>query len=305
MQSINKGSDKTGGIRTRVKKMEILQAENTICPPPESMKIEVSADCNLKCSFCFHKDSKHQGLMTLGDFKKAVKIAHDENIPQVGLLFLGEPTTNPELPEMIRVAKEDYGIPYVFITTNGIMSSKMLDSIMNSKLDSLKWSINHYNRASFKNGTGVDGFDVLMQNIRRAAARNPNGIKLYASSAVYDVDNVAPEMKAFIDTEVKPHVYEHYYFKINNQGGLIHDSHFDITHCNRLPVLPCPRLFNNTYITHDLHVAMCCSAFTDDFIIGDLRKQTFQEIWNGERMQALRKAHLSGNIGNTICGGAR
>ena len=304
MQSIDQNEDKTNGIRVRIKEMEEINRLSTICSSPKSLKIEVSASCNLACHFCYHRQCGRNGLMTKDDFYKAIQVAADYKIPQVGLLFLGEPTMNDLLPEFVTIAKNEFHIPYVFITTNGVTSEDMIRRLMNSPLDSLKWSVNQPNRERFFKENGVDGFDTQMRNIKLAAALDKH-TKLYASSAVYDVDHVEPEMTKFIDLEVKPYVYEHYYFKLNNQGGLIQDEHFHTIHCNRLPIIPCPRLFNNSYITYDLKVALCCSAFTDDFLLGDLRKESFESIWNGKKMQELRMAHLSGDVSKTICGGYR
>lgn len=303
MESINENVvDKIDGIRTRVKDMEEINNLSIVCPPPKSLKIEPSASCNLACSFCYHKKSKRSGFMSLEDFETAIKIAYDYKIPQVGLLFLGEPTLNPSLPEMIYLAKYKYQIPYVFMTSNGIVQEQQLFDIMHSGLDSLKWSVNYWDQKSFKQETGVNAFYTMLKNIKLAASYETK-TKLYASSAVYDVDNVRPELQQFIEHEIKPYVYEHYYFKLNNQGGLVQDEHFNTPYCNRLPMVPCPRLFNNSYITWDLKVALCCSAFTDDFIVGDLKKNTFEEIWNGPKMQELRQAHLNKDVSHIICGG--
>lgn len=302
MQSINPDNDKKDGIRQRVKAMETTENYQLICPPPKSLKIEVSASCNLACSFCYHQKSGRNGMMSMDDFLHAITIAAEHKIPQVGLLFLGESTLNPLLPEFIRMAKEEYHIPYVFLTSNGVMSKKTLYEILDTPLDSLKWSINQYDRNSFYRETRANAFDTVMWNVHFAKEK-AKWTKLYASTAVYDVNHIPEKMKVFVDKEIKPYVYEHYYFQINNQGGLMQDSHFCVPYCNRLPVIPCPRLFNNSYITYDLKVALCCSAFTKEFILGDLHKERFMEIWNGERMQKLRKAHLEGDVSKIICGG--
>lgn len=302
MRSINPSENKSGGIRSRVEHMEEIEQLHEFVSAPKSMKVEVSASCNLRCSFCFHKSSGRSGLMSLSNFRKCMEIASDYSIQQVGLLFLGEPTLNPLLPEMIYIAKREYHIPYVFITSNGIVNRSMLDDILHSPLDSLKWSVNFANAESFKHGTGVDGFHQLNDNIIYAY-NQACGTKLYASSTVYDVNNLPRTLTDYINSSIIPYVDEHYYFQLNNQGGLIQDDHFKIPYCNRLPILPCPRLFNNTYITYDMKVAMCCSAFTESFILGDISKTPFEEIWNGEKMRALRRKHISGNIYDTICGG--
>lgn len=300
MQSINKDVNMKDGIRNRVEQMEEIQSYSEICPPPKSLKLELSATCNLQCSFCFNSKGARRGLMSLSTFYKCMEIVRRNKIQQVGLLFLGESTLNPLLPKMISIAKEEYNVPYLFLTSNGLMEEDMYDAIMTSKLDSLKWSINHASREEFEKETNVDGFNIVLRHIQDKRKTN---VKKYASTAVYDVENIPEELKSFIDNDVKPYVKEHYYFKLNNQGGLIQDEHFNINRCNRLPVIPCPRIFNNSYITYDGRVALCCSAFTDKYLIGDINEKMFEDIWNGREMVSLRKKHLSGDLTNTICNG--
>lgn len=305
MQSIDENIDKVDGIRTRVKAMEELQCRDIICPPPKSLKIELSSKCNLQCDFCYNKNSARKSFLDFSDYEKIIKEAAELGIEQVGLLFLGESTLYPQLVQAIKLAKEKYKIPYVFLTTNGVlMSGPLMRDICETGLDSLKWSINHPTAISFYEHTKVNAFDTVVKNIRDTynyVKQNNLPIKLYASSAVYDVNNVEDRMKWFVEVYVKPYVDEHYFFEINNQGGLIKDSHFQCDSCNRLPIVPCPRLFNNSYITSDFKVAYCCAAFNDKFIVGDLHENSFMEIWNSEKMRKLRKAHLDNNLAGTIC----
>jgi MoaA/NifB/PqqE/SkfB family radical SAM enzyme len=304
MGSINYDKDRVDGIRKRIKAIEEIDNYSLICPTPKSVKIELASMCNLKCSFCYNQYSKRKSLMALEDYKNIIQQLVDLRVQEVGLLFLGESTLNPNLVEMIKIAKQ-LGVPYVFLTTNGVLvKDQLMRDVVDSGLDSLKWSINHYSRDKFLNETGVDAFDTVVDNIKKALQyvnQSKSNLSLYASSTVYDVDNVDSQMKQFVDEHVKPYVREHYYFNLNNQGGLIKDEHFNIDSCNRLPVVPCPRIFNNSYITSDMKVACCCSAFTDDFIVGDLRKNSFSEIWNDETMINLRRSHLDHDLKDTIC----
>ena len=304
MKSINCDGDQVDGIRKRIKEIEQVESYSLICPTPKSVKIELASICNLKCSFCFNQYGERKGLMALEDYRNIIQQLVDLRVREVGLLFLGESTMNPNLVEMIKIAKE-LGVPYLFLTTNGVLvKDDLMKDIVDSGLDSLKWSINHATRGEFLQETGVDAFDIVIDNIKKTAEyarQSGSKINLYASSTVYDIDNIPGEMQAFVNNHIKPFVREHYFFNINNQGGLIKDNHFSSDYCNRLPVVPCPRIFNNSYITSDMKVASCCSAFTNDFIIGDLKKKSFAEIWNSETMINLRRCHLNNNLENTIC----
>lgn len=304
MKSINRDRDQADGIRERIKAIEKIENYSLICPTPKSVKVELASMCNLKCSFCYNQHSVRKGFMSLEDFQNIIQQLVDLRVKEVGLLFLGESTMNPNLIEMIKVAK-GLGVPYLFLTTNGVLVKKQLmKDIVNSGLDSLKWSINHADRDEFLKETGVDAFDIVIDNIKKTAEyayQSDSSISLYASSTVYDVENVPIKMQSFVDAHVKPYVSEHYFFNINNQGGLIKDGHFSSDYCNRLPVVPCPRIFNNSYITSDMKVASCCSAFIDDFIVGDLRRNSFKEIWNSDIMINLRRCHLDNKLEGTVC----
>ena len=284
------------GIIRRIEDSNTLEKLNTICSIPKSVKIEISSKCNLKCDFCYNSKSDRHNFMSFEDFKFIIRQIKDIGVKQVGLLLSGEPTLNPYLVDMINYGK-DIGIPYIFITTNGILvKDELANNIANSKLDSLKWSINHYTSDSFLKHTGIDGFNQVVENIKNFYKINRN-INLYASTVVKDLNNINEELKNFINKNVMPYVKEHYYFEENNQGGLIGSNNV----CNRKPLMPCPRLFNNGYITSDLKVVCCCCGFTSKFVVGDLRKQSFMQIWNGEKMQYLRQKHINNDSSNIIC----
>jgi anaerobic magnesium-protoporphyrin IX monomethyl ester cyclase len=60
---------------------------------------------------------------------------------------------------------------------------------------------------------------------------------------------------------------------------------------------PCPLVFRTMYVRVDGQVKPCCFyANTNDWFLGDLTKQSAEEIWNGENFRELRQQHLDGKI---------
>ncbi|MEU4160896.1 radical SAM protein [Actinoplanes sp. NPDC026670] len=59
----------------------------------------------------------------------------------------------------------------------------------------------------------------------------------------------------------------------------------------------CMHPWSYAYIRHNGGVGFCDHLIGDDeFTLGSLRENTFEEIWNGEAWQSLRRAHLHGEI---------
>lgn len=63
----------------------------------------------------------------------------------------------------------------------------------------------------------------------------------------------------------------------------------------------CARLWFNPVVTWDGKVLPCCFDKDADYIMGDLREQSFREIWHGRRYLEFRRAVLSGREKIPIC----
>ena len=291
-------------IIERIAQNTIIDNYLPICDIPKSVKIQLTSVCNLQCNYCYNKYIERQNtFINFNDFKDIIDQLVQLKVKQVGLLFLGQSTLHPQLINCIDYAKNN-GIQYLFLTTNGLLiKDKLMKNIANSKLDSLKFSINHFSSYDFYNSTNVDAFNEILTNLKAISKyinQNNLSLNLYASSALYNIDNIPQNIINFIDNNIKPYVKDHYFYKLNNRGGLIKNQYFNLNYCNQTQI-PCPKLFNNSYITTDLKVMACCCGFTNKFQIGNLKEKSFQEIWNDQKIVNLRKAHLNNNLEGTIC----
>ena len=81
--------------------------------------------------------------MSLDEFKRITKEMHEAGVEEIGLFYLGESLMAPQLTiDACRYLKEELGMPYVFLTTNGSLASrKVLLGLMEAGLDSLKFSM--------------------------------------------------------------------------------------------------------------------------------------------------------------------
>jgi len=102
--------------------------------------IELSSRCNYSCEYCPAKDQgKHRktGLMPMETFKKAIefiKYFSDKGTQkEVNLFGVGESLLNPDLIEMVKIARENLSaaMPVHLNTNGGLMTEKIANDLDN------------------------------------------------------------------------------------------------------------------------------------------------------------------------------
>jgi hypothetical protein len=62
---------------------------------------------------------------------------------------------------------------------------------------------------------------------------------------------------------------------------------------------PCLSLFKSPHISKDGKVCVCCRDFYLSIEVGDITKNSLEEIWFGEKVTEYRIAHIRGHFGKT------
>ena len=291
-----------------------------VIPAPKSVKVELTASCDFRCSFCATSyDLRKKGHMPLPFFKSISKEMRTAGVEELGLFYLGESMLYPHLAEAVEWAKKECSYPYVFLTTNGRLATpEKVTALFYAGLDSLKFSFNSADAKQMKEITQVDAFDRVVANIQAAKAKrdmvwDQTGHKcgLYASSILYDGEQGERMEKAV--GLIRDYVDEHYWLPLYSQHtlttGASEAKGFAPTAGNRGRVgglvdpLPCWAVFSEGHITFDGKLTACCFSHTEEFTMADLSDTPFIEGWNSLAFQALRKAHLARDVGGTPCAG--
>jgi len=302
--------NKEESVVSKVDKHHHISKEqlSTHPPFPKSLKIEISARCNFKCSFCATKSSKRP----LGDIDRdflyrILKESKEAGVEEVGMFLLGESFLVKELAEYIKYAKEEVGFEYVFITTNGSMCTPdRMIPIIDAGLDSLKFSINAGTREKYKEIHGVDCFDRVIEHVKWLHQyQKEHGTKMKTSISSIWIEEDKEELEAF-RKEMLQYVGEFYYLPLYNQGG--HCGGGDkklIGNPGRLdhlvPIIPCWVLFTGLKITWDGKLTACCFDHESKFEVADLNEVSLEEAWNCEKYVELRRNHLENDFSNSLC----
>lgn len=279
-------------------------------PAPRSVKIELTARCDLACFFC----ATQQKLRRTADldFRLYLRIIQDlrrAGVEEVGLFYLGESFLYPRLVDAIAAARA-LGFPYIFLTTNGRRADyQTVRACVHAGLDSLKFSLNACNPEHYRSVTRVDAFDLVVGNIkaaRRAIGNAGRKCGLYVSSILYDEDfrvRMAPVL-----AELRPYIDEHYWLPLYGQAGFTAGARGTkpvAGNTGRVGALrdslPCWAVFTEGHITYDGFLSACCFDHDGRFHMGDLKRQQFLEAWNSPEFRELRRRHLERDVKGTVC----
>jgi len=306
-----------GKITDRIDAITGIDEERRAAAPPcpRAVKIELTARCNFKCSFCATADKlREKGDMDWDFYVKLLKDLRQSGIEEVGVFYLGESMLLKWLPDAIKAAKDE-GFPYVFITTNGSLAKPdKVKACMEAGLDSMKFSLNYADADQFASIAGVKAsiYPEIIENIKTTAkVRNDGGYDcgIYASYINYDGDQ-GDRMRAVV-AEVEPLLDQVYSLPLYSQADLVsvaenergwaikggNPGRFD----NMRDPVPCWSLFTEARVTHDGHLSACCFDHDGRFHCGDLKEIPFMEAWHSQKFQDLRAAHLTGDVRDTVC----
>lgn len=308
-----------GKITERIDAITGISAERGVPAPPcpRSVKIELTARCNFSCSFCATgKSLRDKGDMEWDFYKKLLADLKASGVEEVGMFYLGESFILSWLPDAIRAAKDE-GFEYVFLTTNGSISTpEKVKQCMEAGLDSLKFSLNYADEEQFKSIALVKGsmFHDMVDNIKSAhAVREQGGYDcgLYGSYIRYDGQQ-GDRMKAMAD-ELAPYLDEVYALPLYSQADLVSvdeaERGWEIRGGNpgradnMRPAMPCWSLFTEGRVSFEGHLSACCFDHDGRFRMGDLNRMDFMEAWTSPEFQALRQAHLDHDVSGTVCQG--
>ena len=279
---------------------------------PFVLFVDPSSACNFRCTFCptgdhelIRSTGRWQGTMDFGLFCKVIDdLAEFESSLKVLRLYKdGEPLLNPRLADMIRYAKDSGRVAYVDTTTNAsLLTPEKSRQLVEAGLDRVNISIDGLSDADFEKFTRTKvKFACLVENIRffyehkgacEICIKMPGDFLSQSERDFFfstfgdlcdriSLENVAPCWPEFgveerLGIDIKAGIY-------NNP----------ITE-----VQVCPYIFYSLSVNSDGSVSLCFLDWSRKLPLGDVRRQSLREIWNGQALRRHRLAHLRGERKN-------
>ena len=217
----------------------------------------------------------------------------------------GEPLLHPELPEMIRYAKERGVSEFIEIVTNGSrLNPELNEQLVASGLDRIRISIEEISREGYRRMAGANiDFDQLLFGIRdlyERSVRAGNPCEVYVKT-----------VDAAVDTKEKEETFYRLFGDICHRIWIDHivpawagweelGKRFDLQQTgihgqvsHEIKVSPFP--FYSPSVAPDGIVTVCCADWQRKLVVGDLTRQSLLEVWNGESLRTFWTDMLSGH----------
>ena len=285
---------------------------------PFTVSIEPTTACNLRCPECpsgLRAFSRPTGNLKEDFFRKTV----DELYKDLQILifyFQGEPYINPKFLDMVNYAHQK-GI-YTITSTNGhFLNDKNAKKTIESGLDRLIISVDGTTQETYESYRKEGNLENVLQGARNVVKwkKKMNSAKphiifqfLVVRPNEHQIDEVYRLADEIGIDEVKlktAQVYEYedgnpliptleqYSRYVQQPDGKYGVKHALVNHCWKL--------WHSCVITWDGLVVPCCFDKDATHRLGDLKQQTFRQLWQGEAYQGFRSSLLKGRDQIDIC----
>ena len=143
------------------------------------IRISVTDRCNLRCKYCIPEcgiaSVGHENILNFDEITTIVGECAKLGIKKVKITG-GEPLVRRELHTLVAGIKNTPGIEQVTLTTNGIFLKDQIEKLAEAGIDAINISLDTLDREKFKEITGFDVLDKVMDAIQ--LCKNYTGIKL-------------------------------------------------------------------------------------------------------------------------------
>lgn len=252
---------------------------------PLHVDFEASSRCNLSCPMCFRRHFENQQEFVDMDFDLYTKgidecVAYD--LYSIRLSWRGESTINPRLVDMVRYAR-DKGIKEISFLTNGTnLSNDLSMALIEAGLDYLTVSIDGLKKSYNELRTPLDFDDThaKVKQLYELKQKYGKGFPKVKVQGIYD----------YFKNDISEYYQTFLPITDNISFNVKHD--YQMRNVNQEDKLFCPYLWQRITVTATGLIPLCISDWDLDIPIGDMRTDTIESVWSGQKMREFRTLHL-------------
>ncbi len=271
---------------------------------PDRLYIEITNVCNLDCVMCptgLHVLDRSKGHMKWELFTMVI----DEMAPHVKTTTLhiwGEPTLHPRLAEMIRYARAA-GIEVTTSTNATLLTEAKAKEILDSGLSEIYLCLDGMKPETYEAIRKKADFAVTKANIERFIAMKEAypGPVPKVNVQIIEMAPTKEEVQEFRQYWTRPGVDSVNVKVFDSWGNQVKEINRLRDPETELPSLKnryhCPLLWYHCHVYFDGTVTCCDRDFGAKYPLGNVRESGgVMKVWNGPRMQELRRKHLARDL---------
>jgi radical SAM protein with 4Fe4S-binding SPASM domain len=279
---------------------------------PLKLWIETTTRCNLSCSSCLNRKlpASRKKDMDLGLYKYIIDQAAGK-VRDINLFHRGEPLLHPDIAQMVSYASKK-GLKTSIHTNAALLSKELGEALIMAGLDFISFSIDTLDPDSYRRRRKGAELDKTLENIRGflEAKKRLEGTIPKATKAAFQLMADGVEGKHDL-RQYRRSLHEMFrdyspyriiYRRAHNWGGLLDMGSSGPEILKKTGACTFP--WYSLTIFPDGKVYPCPQDFMGSMPVGDLEKETLQEVFAGEPLKKLRKMFASGKIDKKLpCSG--
>lgn len=282
---------------------------------PFSIFVFPTTYCNFKCIYCGHSlgygvmKEKYDFVpqhMSIETYKRVIEQLKQfpDKLKMLSLTGQGEPLVNPDIPLMVKMAKEAKIAERIEIITNAsLLTGEMADALIAAGLDTLRVSLQGLSSGKYREICGVNiDFEQFMKNIKYFYDRKKT-TKLFVK--IMDVSLSEGEEDKFYDMfgdctdrmyiEKMLPAYEG--VSLTKNMSVEYDR-YGRKHTNR-KVCPLPFFMLGIFPNGDVEP---CDTIYKPVVLGNVHKNSLVDMWSGGALREFWEMQLKGErCGNKRC----
>lgn len=256
---------------------------------PKKLAVEITAECNLRCSMCHHPEMKRpKGVIPFELWKKcADEVAEVSPGTECWFSFIGEPFLEPELLLRVLHYGKSVGLQKLYINSNGMMlTPDLADRVLDSGVDLLVFGLDGFSSEAYSKARVGGIRDVVYGNIEYLLERRR-------------VRGFGPEVQVqFIEMDFNAHEAEDFssYWlergatvKLRNMlswGGRF-DTPLEVSDTDRIP---CPWAMTQLHVYWDGRIARCPGDTEGEEVVGNAWQSSLTDLW--AQLGVYRAKHM-------------
>ncbi|MCF8001879.1 MAG: GTP 3',8-cyclase MoaA [Halanaerobiales bacterium] len=145
------------------------------------LRISITDRCNLRCFYCMPEEGldlkEHSEIMSYEEIYQVTKIASKLGITKVRITG-GEPLARLNSEELIGMINSIDEIEEITMTTNGVSFAEKAEILKENGLSRINISLDTLDRKQYKQITGKDKLDKVMESIKKAKELDLSPVKV-------------------------------------------------------------------------------------------------------------------------------
>lgn len=261
---------------------------------PIKLWIELTNHCNLKCRLCPNREIpfSKKGYMGWDLFKKIIDDAEGK-VRELNLFHRGESLLHPKLFDMVEYAGSKGFITRIH-TNATLLKTSVIEKILDSKLSYISFSFDGYEKSTYEKNRINSSYEEALNGIikflnikeEKSKSQPYTVLQIMESDNQFSKKDFKIQRKNFAK-KFKSLPLDRIVIRTpHNWGGLV-ELGKESRHTKKISVT-CTFPWYALVILYDGVVVPCPQDFNAKLVVGDIREQNLEDIFNGKDLRELR-----------------